>query len=258
MIEIKSKREVELMREAGSRLGRVFDRLSELIVPGVSTRELDMKVEHLLRQEDCIPSFKGYEGYPAAICASVNDVLIHGIPSSGVVLKEGDIVSIDMGNIHDGYQGDAARTYAVGAVSPEARRIIDTAEECFYAAYRVARPGNRLSDISHAIEEVARRAGYSLTEEFGGHGIGRTMHEDPMILNVGRPGHGPILRAGMCLAIEPMLSAGTKEIRILPDGWGVASADGKLTAHYENTIVITEDGAEVLTVDDNVRKHLGR
>lgn len=257
MIEIKSKREIELMRQAGLRLGRVFDRLQPLIIPGISTFELDAKVEKFLKEEGCVPSFKGYEGFPAAICASVNEILIHGIPSKSKILKDGDIISIDMGNIYQGYQGDAARTYAVGNVSAEAQKLIETAEKCFYAALEVAKPGNRLSDLSHAIEEVARQGGYGLTEDFGGHGIGREMHEDPMILNVGRPGRGPILRAGMCLAIEPMLNLGSKEVRIMPDGWGVKSSDGKLTAHYENTILITEAGAEVLTVDENVRKHIG-
>lgn len=258
MIVIKSDREIELMRQAGHKLGRVFDRLAPLVVPGVSTHKLDVMVEKFLKEENCIPSFKGYEGFPAAICASVNDMLIHGIPSKKIILKEGDILTVDMGNIWQGYQGDAARTYAVGTVSPETQRLIETTEACFYAALEVAKPGNRLSDISHAVEEVARNAGYTLTEDYGGHGIGREMHEDPMILNVGRPGHGPVLRKGMCLAIEPMLNVGSPELRILEDGWGVKSLDGKLTCHYENTIVITEDGAEVLTVDENVRKHIGR
>lgn len=258
MIVIKSEKEIELMRQAGHKLGRVFDKLAPLIAPGVSTHYLDAEVEKFLKEEGCIPSFKGEDGFPASICASVNSMLIHGIPSKKIILQEGDIITVDMGNIFKGYQGDAARTYSVGNISEEARRLIETTEECFYAAIKVAKPGNRLSDISHAIEEVARKGGYSLTEDYGGHGIGREMHEDPMILNVGRPGHGPILRPGMCLAIEPMLNVGSKELKVLEDGWGVMSADGKLTGHYENTIVITSEGAEILTVDENVRRHIGR
>ena len=248
MIVIKSDREIELMRQAGHKLGRVFDRLAPLVVPGVSTHELDVMVEKFLKEENCIPSFKGYEGFPAAICASVNDMLIHGIPSKKIILKEGDILTVDMGNIWQGYQGDAARTYAVGTVSPETQRLIETTEACFYAALEVAKPGNRLSDISHAVEEVARNAGYTLTEDYGGHGIGREMHEDPNVPNFGIPGHGMRLSVGMTIAIEPMITMGTENVDWMSDGWTVKTKDRKPAAHYENTIAITDNGVEILSL----------
>ena len=258
MIIIKSQAEVKKMEEAGLKLGRVFDRLSKHIKPGVTTLELDKLAFKYLSEEGCTPSFKGYDGFPGSICASVNEMLIHGIPSKDIVLKEGDIISIDMGNIYHGYQGDAASTFAVGKVDGETQRLIDATEECFYEAFKYCKPGNHLSDISTSISKISAKYGYETTKEFGGHGIGREMHEDPFIFNYGNSyGKGVLLREGMCLAIEPMLHQGSDEIEIIEDGWGVRSKDGKLTCHYENTVVITKDGAKILTVDDNVRKHIG-
>ncbi len=258
MIILKSQSEIARMKEAGKLLGQTFDFIKPYIVPGVSTLELDRLVEKFLRSHGARPSFKNYEGFRGSICASVNEVLIHGIPSSRVILKEGDILTIDMGDILHNYQGDAARTYPVGKVSDETARLIQATEEAFYNAMSKAVPGNHLFDISSAISETATKYGYELVKEYGGHGIGREMHEDPFIPNFGDPsmGRGPLLRAGMCIAIEPMLMQGTDAIINLNDGWGVASADGKLTCHYENTIVIEEDGPHITTVDENVKGHL--
>ena len=257
MIKIKSAAELVLMEEAGHILGQVFDLLVPHIKPGVTTWEIDRLANKYIKEAGCIPSFKGYDGFPGSICASVNDCLIHGIPSKAIVLKEGDILSIDMGNIWKGYNGDAARTYKVGKVSPEAERLIECTEKCFYEAYKQAQPGNHLSDISAAISRVAAEYGYSTTKEFGGHGIGTDMHEDPFIYNYGTAGHGPILREGMCIAIEPMIHEGSDKIKQDPDGWGIRSKDGKLTCHYENTMIITKDGPKITTVDSSVRRHLG-
>jgi methionyl aminopeptidase len=256
-IIVKSDYEIQHMIKAGAILGQAFDYVSQYIVPGVSTLQLDHLVEKFLRQRGSKPSFKNFEGFPGSICASVNDVLIHGIPSSKIILKEGDIISLDMGNIFEGFQGDAARTYKVGKVSEEANRLIECTEKCFYEAVKQAKVGNHLTDISAQISRVAAEYGYSTTKDYGGHGIGREMHEEPFIPNYGEMGHGPILREGMCLAIEPMIQAGSDAIRNLDDGWGVASADGRLTCHYENTIYIAKDGAHITTIDENVKGHLG-
>lgn len=256
MIELKNSAELAKIAEAGRRLGQLFDYLEPLIVPGISTYEIDKLAEKFIRSTGAVPSCLGYEGYPASICASVNEVLVHGIPSRSVVLREGDIVSIDVCNLYDGFQSDACRTYAVGAVSAEDRRLIDTAEECFYEGLKAAVVGNRISDISNAVEKTARREGFALTELYGGHGIGREMHEDPLVMNVGRPGCGPLIRAGMAICIEPMLLAGSAKTKRMPDGWGEVSIDKRKTAHYENTVLITADGPVIATVDDNVRRHL--
>ena len=258
MIYIKSPSEIQKMIEAGKILGECFDFIRPYIVPGVSTGYLDDLVEKFLRKHNCIPSFKMVDDYPASICASVNDMLIHGIPSYEVILKEGDILSIDMGNIYHGYNGDAARTFAVGKVSEEAQRLIKCTKECFYAAMDKARVGNHLNDISKEISRVAASYGYSPVKEFGGHGIGKEMHEDPFIWNYDRKNgvQGVALRKGMCLAIEPMILAGSSEIYQLNDGWGIVSADGKLTCHYENTIYIDDDGPHITTIDEDVKGYL--
>lgn len=247
------------MIEAGALLGRTFDFIKPHIVPGATTLELDRLVERFLRSQGAKPSFKNYEGYPGSICASVNDVLIHGIPSNKIVLKEGDIVSLDMGDILNGYQGDAARTYAVGKISSEAERLITCTEECFYLAFSRAKAGTHLSDLSCAISEVAAKYGYYPNRDYGGHGIGRDMHEDPFIANCATSlGHGMILRPGMCIAVEPMIQQGTYRSRTLDDGWGVASEDGSLTCHYENTLYIGDDGlGHITTIDESVKGHIG-
>jgi methionyl aminopeptidase len=259
MIIIKTNREMEMMKDAGRKLGEVFDALLPEVIPGRSTAEIDRIAERLIREKGCLPSCKGYEGFPGAVCTSVNEILIHGIPSKTVILKEGDILSVDACNADStGYQGDACRTFAVGSVSAEASKLIRCTEECFYEAYKVCYPGRHLYEISAAIQKVATSYGYSLCKEYGGHGLGKGMHEDPFIPNYYSPelGLGPFLRVGMCIAIEPMVMAGSCEITTLKDGWGVASRDGRLTAHYENDVLITEKGPVITSVDSNVRRHL--
>lgn len=248
MIIVKSPREIELMREAGRITASVFDALLPLLKPGVTTMELDQVAEKVIRSQNAIPGFKGYGGFPATLCISVNDVLVHGFPSK-YRLKEGDIVSIDVGAVYKGYNGDAARTFAIGNVSEEASKLIRVTEECFWKAVALAKPGIYLSDISHAIQQHAEANGFSIPREYTGHGIGTELHEDPIIPNYGLPGHGPKLRVGMCLAIEPMLHQGKRDTKVMPDGWTVKTVDGKLASHYENTIVITEEGYEVLTLN---------
>jgi len=256
MIVIKTKEELKKIYEAGNRLGKLFDYLKPFIKPGISTHKLDKLAEAFIRESGCIPSCLHYEGYPASICASVNDVLVHGIPSPKIILKEGDIVSIDVCNLLDGFQSDACRTFAVGKISEDDEKLISVTEECFYAGLAKAIPGNRIGDISHAIETTAKSYGFSVTEYYGGHGIGREMHEDPMILNYGRAGYGPLIREGMALCIEPMLLKGSKETVRLKDGWGEVSIDKQNTAHYENTVLITSDGPIIATIDSNVLRHL--
>lgn len=248
MIIVKSPREIELMREAGRITASVFTALEPLIKPGVTTKELDRVAEETIRAQGATPGFKGYGGFPGTICASVNDTLVHGFPNNKP-LKEGDIVSIDVGACYKGYNGDAARTYAVGKISEQAEKLNRVTKECFWKAMEVIKPGIYLSDISHIIQVHAESNGFSIPRDYTGHGVGQELHEDPIIPNYGLPGHGPKLRPGMCLAIEPMLHEGSRETRTLEDGWTVKTVDGKLASHYENTIVITEEGYEVLTLD---------
>lgn len=248
MIIIKSKNEIDIMREAGKIVAGALEAIRKAIAPGITTAELDKIAEDYIRSKGAIPSFKGYQGFPASICASVNAQVIHGIPGP-TVLKEGDIISIDIGAIYNGYHGDAARTYPVGAVSPNALKLIKVTEESFYKGLEFAREGYRLSDISHAIQTYVEGHGYSVVKAFVGHGIGQQMHEDPQVPNFGRPGRGPRLRAGMTLAIEPMVNEGTDEVVTLDDHWTVVTKDGSLSAHYENTIAITSDEPIILTVE---------
>jgi len=246
VIIVKSPREIALMREAGAIVAAVLEEVGTHCVPGVTTRKLDAIAEEIILKHGALPSFKGYGGFPAAICASVNDTLIHGIPND-YVLKDGDIVSIDVGANHKGYHGDAARTFLVGNVRPALRRLVQTTQESFFQALKVIRPGARLGDVSHAIQAYAESRGYSLPRDYTGHGIGRDLHEDPAIPNFGETNTGPLLRPGMTLAIEPMVNAGRHQTKVLDDGWTVKTADGKPCAHYENTIVVTEAGYEILT-----------
>lgn len=256
MIILKSPRELERIKEAGNRLGKLFDYIKDYIKPGISTYEIDRLSEQFIRSTGCIPSCLNYEGYPSSICASVNEVIVHGIPSKKIILKEGDIISIDVCNLYEGFQSDACRTFAVGNISAEDQFLIDVTEKCFYAGLAKAIPGNHIGDISHAIEIVAHSYGFSLVECYGGHGIGRSMHEDPCILNFGCAGQGPLIREGMALCIEPMLMAGSSRSRRMKDGWGEVSIDGRKSAHYENTIIITKEGTEIVTCDSNVLTHL--
>jgi len=247
MIKLKSAAEIARMREAGRILAQVMEQVRQYIRPGVTTAELDALAEELIRQRGAIPSFKGYRGFPATACISVNEEVVHGIPGPRV-LREGDIVSLDMGTIWQGYQADMAITVGVGEISPEARRLIEVTQEALRAAIAQAHPGKRLGDISWAIQRTAERHGYNVVREYTSHGIGREMHEDPQILNFGRPGRGIRLRRGMTFALEPMLTMGDWHTRVLDDGWTVVTADGKLSAHFEHTIAIGENGPEVLTL----------
>lgn len=248
-VTIKSEREIQIMRDAGKILAEVHDRLSEMIAPGITTLDIDRKGEELIRNAGCIPSFKGYEGYPASICVSVNDEVVHGIPNKKHRLFEGDIVSLDAGVIYKDYQSDAARTYGVGEVDEEAVRLMEVTKECFYQGIQFARAGNHLYDISSAIQKYAESNGFSVVRDLVGHGIGKEMHEEPQIPNY-KPkiGRGIRLCAGMTLAIEPMINAGTYEVWILEDDWTVVTRDGKKSAHYENTVLVTDGEPEILSL----------
>lgn len=247
MIIIKSAKEIELMRLAGKIVAKTHEVLKDVIKPGITTKELDIIAEEYIRKCGALPAFKGYFGFPASICTSVNSQVVHGIPGN-VVLKDGDIVGIDIGAIYEGYVGDAARTHGVGTISSDARRLIKVTEESFFAGIEYAREGYRLSDISHNIQKYVESHGYSVVRDLVGHGIGKSMHEDPQIPNYGLAGRGPRLAAGMALAIEPMVNQGKYAVKTLSDGWTVLTADGSLSAHYENTIIITKDAPELLTL----------
>ena len=247
MIIIKSKREIELMKEAGRIVALVFEGIKDKIVPGISTQDIADMCEKIIRDEGAYPTFLNYGGFPGAVCVSVNDEIVHGIPSKKRILRDGDIVSVDVGATLNGYVGDACRTYPVGICTEKALRLIKVAEESFYKGLSYARPGARLGDISHAIQEYCEANGYSIVREYTGHGVGSHLHEDPYIPNYGVAGSGPVLKEGMCLAIEPMVNEGHFAIRVLKDGWTAKTKDGKLSSHYENSIVITKDGYEILT-----------
>lgn len=248
-IIIKSPREIALIKKAGSILADTFDYLKVHTRVGISTKELDKLAESFIRSHGGIPTCKGYEGFPGAICISVNDTLLHGIPSKSIILKDGDIVSYDICVTYEGYIADACRTFPVGEISSEAQRLLDTTKKCFFEAVKLVKPGVHLGDISQKIYETGTSAGYTLTRDYGGHGVGREMHEDPFVLNYGEKGTGPILKKGMVIAIEPMLNEGKVELYTLDDGWTVKTLDGKLSCHYENTIAITDDGYEILTLE---------
>ena len=246
MITIKSAREVELMRRAGKITAAARALAGEMVKPGVTTQEIDRAVCRFIRSQGAEPSFLNYNGYPASVCISVNDEVIHGIPGKRV-LREGDIVSVDVGAYIGGYHGDCAATYACGKISEEAQRLIDVTRQSFFEGIKYAREGGRLSDVSHAIEEYVEGNGFSVVREYVGHGIGRNMHESPEVPNFGHPGHGPRLLRGMTIAVEPMVNAGSAAIRQMSDGWTVKTADGRNAAHYENTILITDGDPELLT-----------
>ena len=247
MIIIKSHREVELMKKAGRIVALVFEGLEGNIKPGMSTQDVADICEDIIRKNGAYPTFLHYCDYPGAVCVSVNDELVHGIPSKKKILKDGDIVSVDVGATLNGYVGDACRTYPVGICKENALRLIEVTKQSFFEGVKYARPGAHLGDISHAIQEYCESHGYSLTKEYTGHGVGSSLHEDPYIPNVGTPGTGPVLKEGMCLAIEPMVNEGSDKLRHMSDGWTAKTKDGKLSCHYENSIVITKDGYEILT-----------
>lgn len=248
MIIIKSQDEIEIMRQSGRVTAQILEELTEFIKPGISTMDINSFVEKTILQNKMIPTFKGYGGFPAAACVSVNEVVVHGIPAKDRILKEGDIVSVDVGSTWKGYVSDAARTYGVGEISEDAARLIRTAEKSFFAGLNYCRVGYRLSDISNAIQQEVEKEGFGVIRDFVGHGVGRAMHEEPQIPNYGKPGRGPRLAAGMVFAIEPMITQGSYEVDVLTDNWTVVTIDGKLAAHYENTVVITDGEPELLTM----------
>jgi len=247
-ITIKTEQEIELMRESCRLLGIVHKEMESQIRPGISTKEIDIMCDTLIRKLGGIPNFKNYNGYPASVCVSVNDEVVHGIPTKHRILREGDIVSLDMGMIYKGYHSDAARTHAVGEITPEARQLIEVTKQSFFEGIKMAKAGNHLHDISNAIAAYVKPYGYGIVRDLVGHGIGTQLHEDPQIPNFAQLRRGPKLRAGMTLAIEPMINMGRADVEWLDDGWTVVSEDGSLSAHYENTILITEGEPEILTL----------
>ncbi|MBQ7248020.1 MAG: type I methionyl aminopeptidase [Lachnospiraceae bacterium] len=249
-ITIKSEREIALMRESGHRLSKVFDGMQAALRPGMSTKDIDVIGEKLIRSLGGIPNFLNYNGFPASICVSVNDEVVHGIPDRHRIIREGDIVSLDAGMIWKGWHSDAARTFAVGSISPEAEQLVRVTRECFFEGIRMARAGNYPHDISNAIADHADKYGYGIVEDLVGHGIGTHLHEDPEVPNFHMKSRGPKLRAGMTLAIEPMINIGTSEVEWLDNDWTVVTMDGSLSAHYENTILITDGDPEILTLVD--------
>lgn len=246
MITLKSSHEIDLMRRSGKITAAARALAGEMVKPGVTTQEINDAVERFIRQQGAVPSFLHYNGYPASVCISVNDEIIHGIPGKRV-LQEGDIVSVDVGAYIGGFHGDCAATFPCGRISPEAQRLIDVTRQSFFEGIRFAREGQRLQDVSAAVQAYVEQNGFSVVREYVGHGVGAKMHESPEIPNYGRPGHGPRLLRGMTLAIEPMVNAGSAAITQLSDGWTVKTADGKWAAHYENTILITDGAPEILT-----------
>ncbi|MFV0464437.1 MAG: type I methionyl aminopeptidase [Lachnospiraceae bacterium] len=249
-VTIKSAREIELMRAAGKILAKVHQNLGEVIKPGMTTYELDQLGEDMIRSYGCIPSFKDYHGYPAAVCISINDEVVHGIPDPKKVIQDGDIVSLDIGVIYKGYHSDAARTHGVGTISTEANDLIVRTRESFFAGIQYAMAGNHLHDISNAIGKYAEKFGYGVVRDLVGHGIGANLHEDPEIPNFIKSSRGIKLKPGMTLAIEPMINQGSYEVEWLDDDWTVVTGDGSLSAHYENTILITDGIPEILSITE--------
>ncbi|WP_313134933.1 type I methionyl aminopeptidase [Anaerocolumna sp.] len=247
-VTIKSEREIELMREAGRILATVHEELKNIIQPGVSTLDIDKKANELIRSYDCIPSFLNYNGFPASVCVSINEQVVHGIPNKKTFLKEGDIVSLDCGVIYKGYQSDAARTWAVGEISEEAKKLINVTQESFYEGIKFAKSGNHLHEISAAIQDYVESFGFSIVRDLVGHGIGTAMHEEPQIPNFRQKRRGIKLEPGMTLAIEPMVNAGRYDVYWEDDDWTVVTDDGSLSAHYENTILITDGEPEILSI----------
>jgi len=248
MIILKSRREIDIMREANRIVAQTHAFLSEKMKPGISTAELDQLADEFIRSKGAVPSFKGYQGFPASVCISINEEVVHGIPTDHRYLEDGDIVSIDIGTFYEGFKGDAARTHAVGSISKNASKLLKVTEESLLKGIEKAVIGNRLFDISHAVQEYVENNGLSVVRDYVGHGIGREMHEDPQIPNFGPAGKGPKLKEGMTLAIEPMVNIGGYEVETLEDDWTVVTKDRSLSAHFEHTIAITKDGVEILSI----------
>ena len=251
MISIKTERELEIMRRACKITAAARALAGEMVRPGVTTGEIDQAVHDFILSHGAKPSFLHYQGYPGSACISVNEVVIHGIPGKRV-LKEGDIVSVDVGAFYQGFHGDCAATFACGTISPEAQRLIDVTKQSFFEGIRFARQGYRVSDISHAVQTYVEANGFSVVRAFVGHGVGEHLHEEPSVPNYGAPGKGPRLVKNMTIAVEPMVNMGSYEVRVLRDGWTTVTADGKLAAHYENSILITDGEAEILTVTEGL------
>jgi len=247
VITLKSKDEVEIMRRAGRVVAQCLDMVEKTIEPGMTTKQLDMLIEDFLLSHGAIPAFKDYQGFPASACVSIDDEVVHGIPGKRII-QDGELVSVDVGSIVDGYYGDSARTYPIGQVSAEKLRLIEGTQKSLRAGIDKARKGNKLGEISAAVQRTAEEQGFSVVRQLVGHGIGRKMHEEPQVPNFGSPDEGPVLKAGMVLAIEPMINLGTYDVRTRPDGWTIVTADGLPSAHFEHTVAITEDGPDVLTV----------
>ena len=251
MITIKNERELESMRQACKITAAARALAGQLVRPGVSTKAIDRAIHDYIVSQGAKPSFLNYNGFPASACISVNETVIHGIPG-GYILKEGDIVSVDVGAFYKGFHGDCAATYACGAISAEAQRLIDVTKQSFFEGIKFATRGNRVQDISHAVQTYVESNGFSVVRSFVGHGVGRQLHEEPEVPNFGAPGRGPRLLPGMTIAVEPMVNAGTYDVRVLKDGWTTVTADGKLAAHYENTVLITDGEPEILTVTEGL------
>lgn len=247
-ISIKSEKEIELMREAGRILANVHENLKSYVQPGITTLEIDKKCAEIIKSYDCIPSFLNYNGYPASVCISINQEVVHGIPSKNRTIKDGDIVSLDCGVIYHGFHSDAARTWAVGEITKEARKLIEVTEQSFYEGIKYAKTGHHLHEISEAIQTYIESFGFSVVRDLVGHGIGRNLHEEPQIPNFRQKRRGPKLEAGMTLAIEPMVNAGRYDVYWMDDDWTVVTEDGSLSSHYENTVLITEGEPEILTI----------
>ena len=254
MIIKKSPAQIEAMKEAGRVSALVLREVGAAVKPGVSTLELDELAESVIRRKGAVPAFKGYAGFPGSICASVNEAVVHGIPSKKIVLKAGDIISIDTGATVDGWVGDNAWTYAVGEISPEKQRLLEVTEQCMWAGIEAALVGNRMGDIGHAVQSIAEAAGFGVVREYVGHGIGHHMHEEPNVPNYGHRHLGIKLEAGMVLAIEPMVNMGTRKVRQMPDGWLVVTQDGLPSAHFEKTVAVTEEGPVVITTEEGHRR----
>ncbi len=250
MIQLKNKSQIAIMREAGRITGEALALAREAVKPGITTKQIDDLIRRHIERSGARPSFLGYGGFPASACISVNDQVIHGIPSSKVILKEGDIVKVDVGAFYKGFHGDSAKTFAVGKISEDAARLIDITEKCFWAGVGQVKSDARIGDIGHAVETLATAAGYSVVRRYVGHGVGQNLHESPDVPNYGTPGRGARICNGMTVAIEPMICIGSGEVIELPDGWTVVTADHTLSAHYEHTVALTENGVEILTQVD--------
>ena len=249
MIKIKTQSEIEKMRESGRLTAKVLQTIGEQIRAGMTTKEIDEIAYNLIKSFGATPSFLGYSGYPASTCISIDDKVVHGIPSETEFIKEGQIVSVDVGVYYNGYHGDAARTFTIGEVSEEKKKLVEVTKQCFFKAIENLKDGTPLGDIGYKVQTHAEENGFSVVRALVGHGIGREMHEDPSVPNYGRKGTGIRLKSGMAIAIEPMINAGTYKVKFLSDGWGVVTEDGRPSAHYENTVLITDDGVEILTLE---------